>query len=278
MIGIYYIKCLVNRRVYIGSSLNIEERINKHLSLLKHDKHVNSYLQNSYNKYGKSSFSIGVIDICKEDELLKREQFYIDKNKNLFNIVKQDVFRPSLDKETRIKISQTVRNNYKSGLIPKFNGGSIKKGTEPWNKGKRYNSTNHLKVPKKIRGSREKFSQTMLNKAPIIRVYKNNMLLGEWDSPAELRDDSCREDFPLCSEMVLRNPTGRNGYPPFILQAFNIIKSAKTGIPYKGLNFETVAKTSLNRVNSGNAEMPILSQAIQGCIEGATTNSIPEEL
>jgi hypothetical protein len=32
-----------------------------------------------------------------------------------------------------------------------------------------------------------------------------------------------------------------------------------------------------NRVNSGKAEMPILSQATQECVEGATTNSIPPD-
>lgn len=34
MIGIYYIKCIINNKVYIGSSINIEQRIKRHIWIL----------------------------------------------------------------------------------------------------------------------------------------------------------------------------------------------------------------------------------------------------
>ena len=54
--GIYCIKNLENGKIYIGKSVNIKNRWISHRNTLKNNKHDNSYLQNSWNKYGESSF------------------------------------------------------------------------------------------------------------------------------------------------------------------------------------------------------------------------------
>ena len=87
--GIYKIYCKENNRTYIGSSNNIERRFKEHISNLKNNKHINNYLQNSWNKYGEDSFSFTIITVCYEQERFKLEQFYIDITKNLFNHVLQ---------------------------------------------------------------------------------------------------------------------------------------------------------------------------------------------
>lgn len=239
MIGIYYIKCLISKKVYIGSSDNIDRRLKRHIWNLNMHNHPNYHLQSAVSKYGMQNFRMGVIQICEEEELSKLEQFYIDHNRLLYNIVKIDIKRPSLDLETRQKLSRMITEMYKNGEIPRFNRGSIKKGTKPWNTGKKYDSTDHLKVPKLNKGSRKNFIKTMEEKASKVRVYDlQGNILGVWRSAKILKEDSLKEEFKLIEFMRLRNLKGRNGYNPYILQPFNIQKSSRTKLPYKGLVFE----------------------------------------
>lgn len=51
MTGIYVITNISNGKKYIGQSVDVEDRIAHHKSSLKHNRHENSYLQNSWNKY-----------------------------------------------------------------------------------------------------------------------------------------------------------------------------------------------------------------------------------
>lgn len=75
--GIYGIYCKVNKKLYIGSSNNIERRWKIHRSLLKHNKHFNKYLQQSYNKYGLNEFIYLIIEEKEERFLLNREKLFI---------------------------------------------------------------------------------------------------------------------------------------------------------------------------------------------------------
>lgn len=78
-VGIYIIKNIVNNKVYIGSSARcIRERICIHKRRLKHRVHENSYLQNSYNKYGIEAFIFEVLELCEKDKCIEREQYYLD--------------------------------------------------------------------------------------------------------------------------------------------------------------------------------------------------------
>lgn len=81
MIGIYSILNLKNNKRYIGSSNNIEKRINCHFSNLLKNKHCNKKLQNSYNKYGKSFFTYEILEMFEKidkKQLLEIEQKYIN--------------------------------------------------------------------------------------------------------------------------------------------------------------------------------------------------------
>ena len=64
-VGIYKITNVVNGKVYIGSSKDIEFRFNRHKSNLKRNKHHNNHLQNSWNKYGEDSFVFEVIELYR---------------------------------------------------------------------------------------------------------------------------------------------------------------------------------------------------------------------
>lgn len=55
----------------------MENRLAHHKSELKHNRHANSYLQNSWNKYGSENFSFLIVEQCTEDQLDERERYYI---------------------------------------------------------------------------------------------------------------------------------------------------------------------------------------------------------
>ncbi|MCP1159471.1 GIY-YIG nuclease family protein [Bacillus infantis] len=77
--GIYIIKNNLNEKVYIGSSKEIPTRIRTHIRKLRKNQHQNFHLQNAWNKYGESSFSISTVEIIKDiDNLIEREQYWVD--------------------------------------------------------------------------------------------------------------------------------------------------------------------------------------------------------
>lgn len=114
--GIYCIINIKNNKRYIGSSKNIYQRLLKHRSLLRKNKHQNIKLQNSWNKYKENNFDYYILELCKKNKLCKKEQFYIDTLKPELNIT-LIVERNILSKESRIKQSITRKKRIKSGKI-----------------------------------------------------------------------------------------------------------------------------------------------------------------
>jgi len=78
-IGVYYIKCIENNKLYIGSSnTSIKRRFNEHRYALRKNKHANKHLQNAWNKYGEEKFIFDIIEACKSNqEVLNKEAHYI---------------------------------------------------------------------------------------------------------------------------------------------------------------------------------------------------------
>ncbi len=81
-IGIYKITNIVNGKVYIGKSQNIEKRFNTHISDLNHNRGHNSHFQNAWNKYAQDNFKFEIIhtlDTYDEKEISNLEIYYISK-------------------------------------------------------------------------------------------------------------------------------------------------------------------------------------------------------
>ncbi len=86
--GIYKITNIKNNNFYIGSAINIDNRIRSHKSTLSKNKHHNIRLQNAYNKYGIKYFLFEIIEYCDNLHLLVREQHYLDILNPHYNIAK----------------------------------------------------------------------------------------------------------------------------------------------------------------------------------------------
>lgn len=77
--GIYQIRNLINKKVYIGSAIDIKKRWNMHLLQLRRGDHHSSHLQNAWNKHGESNFMFEILEeVIEKTDLLSREQFYLD--------------------------------------------------------------------------------------------------------------------------------------------------------------------------------------------------------
>lgn len=84
--GIYKITNMVTGDFYIGSSVNLCKRFQTHRSYLVGNRHANTFLQNSWNKYGEQAFEFAAVLLCDKSMALFFEQLLIDGLKPTFNI------------------------------------------------------------------------------------------------------------------------------------------------------------------------------------------------
>jgi hypothetical protein len=160
--AIYAIECHTNFvKRYIGSSKDPYNRLHKHVSKLNNNKHENQYLQNAWNKYGKDNFECYVIefvDISNLDEinsnqlLQKIEQKWIDILNPEYNITKI-VERNILSAESRIQISNTLKEGYNSGRIKSTSHKKIKVYDLDGNFIKEFDSCKQASLELKCNGS-----------------------------------------------------------------------------------------------------------------------------
>ena len=77
--GVYAFVNRTSGKFYIGSAMNLNARWNQHKTDLRRGVHVNPHLQASWNKYGGACFEFWVLERVSVDELLDREQSFIDR-------------------------------------------------------------------------------------------------------------------------------------------------------------------------------------------------------
>ena len=102
---------MVNGKSYVGQSTNITQRLSKHKSELRHNKHQNLHLQNAWNKYGEYNFIFNVIEYCDIDELDDIEKYYINiwnltNNQYGYNVESGGNLNKTLSTETKRKMSE----------------------------------------------------------------------------------------------------------------------------------------------------------------------------
>lgn len=84
--GVYLWINKSNGNTYVGSSLNLTVRMYSYYSLPFLAK-SNRLIDRALLKYGFSSFRLEILEYCSVNELLKKEQHYMDLIKPKYNIV-----------------------------------------------------------------------------------------------------------------------------------------------------------------------------------------------
>ena len=86
--GVFQIKNLVNGKVLLGSSLNLEGPLNKHRFMLKVNSHPNKELQKDWNELGTDRFTFEILETVQisnhpsfnlKDELTLLEEIWQEK-------------------------------------------------------------------------------------------------------------------------------------------------------------------------------------------------------
>ena len=111
---------MVNGDQYIGQTVNLRIRKNRHFALLKRGCHDNIHLQRAYNKYDPACFKFIVLLYCEVFELTRYEQGLVDHLKPRYNIHRECVSsRKGVLASEQTKLKMSLAN----------------KGQVAWNKG-----------------------------------------------------------------------------------------------------------------------------------------------
>ena len=90
--GIYRWNNLVTGDSYVGSAINLTNRLSNYFSPIFLKRNIlrsKSIINNSLLKYGHYNFSIDILEYCEPRVLIKREQYYIDILNPKYNILKK---------------------------------------------------------------------------------------------------------------------------------------------------------------------------------------------
>jgi group I intron endonuclease len=79
LIGVYKIHNLINNKVYVGVSTDINKRHMQHRAELRGGYHANGSLQEDWNKYNENDFIFNILELCNESDIFNKEVHWIDK-------------------------------------------------------------------------------------------------------------------------------------------------------------------------------------------------------
>ena len=86
--GVFQIKNIINSKIFIGSSLDLDAIWNRHKSQLQFRSHPNKELQKDWNEFGEENFTYAILAEIKQDEdkqidyskaVKELEDLYIDE-------------------------------------------------------------------------------------------------------------------------------------------------------------------------------------------------------
>jgi group I intron endonuclease len=85
--GIYRFTNKLDNKTYIGSAINLRKRL-RHYYNYTAISNKKSRINRALLKYGYSNFKLEILEYCKPEDTIKREQYYLDLLKPEYNICK----------------------------------------------------------------------------------------------------------------------------------------------------------------------------------------------
>ncbi len=122
MTGTYTIENLVNGKLYVGQSADIDKRWREHIGSLTGRYHENSKLQRAWNKYGEDMFIHDVLVECSEDQLYSEENYWcnllnVHDDRYGYNIRPTHPYgKPTISEESRKRLSEAQKLVWKDDI------------------------------------------------------------------------------------------------------------------------------------------------------------------
>lgn len=198
---IYMIMNIVTGDFYIGSTINIDRRKLIHFCDLRHNRHHSPILQNSFNKHGENNIVFEVIetvDAIDLQDILEREQFYIDTLHPRFNVCKIAGSPLGIRHTEQSRLNMSVAHLGKKLSDENIAKRTIKQsGTNHYGYGKNRADETKNKISKKLKEyytehsahnkggtisaeQRNKISKKLVK--PVIQYTKDMVYVKEWES------------------------------------------------------------------------------------------------
>jgi group I intron endonuclease len=96
---------------------------------LSNNKHKNSHLQSAWILYGSEAFLFEILELAERDQLIEREQYYID----LFNSSHREIGY------NKAKLAGSTAG-IKASIETRLKQSAARMGKTSWNKGKKYSA------------------------------------------------------------------------------------------------------------------------------------------
>ena len=112
--GIYVIINLTNGHLYIGSSVDVHNRVLSHKRGLRHQTHKNPKLQRAWNRDGEQSFAFLTLFQCDETVIRQLEGLVLQTCQPTYNLTMSVDGSTKLSEETKRKIGKAHKGIPKS--------------------------------------------------------------------------------------------------------------------------------------------------------------------
>lgn len=86
--GIYCWVNNISKNTYVGSAIDLSNRLNRYYHKSELTKKSARPINLALLKYGHSNFTLEILEYCSKDNLLERENYYLDTLKPEYNILK----------------------------------------------------------------------------------------------------------------------------------------------------------------------------------------------
>ena len=112
--GIYKWTNKLTNEIYIGQSVDLSKRFINYFNMSYLKNREALIISRALIKYGYSNFSLEILEYCDIADLIKREQYYLDKLSPKYNILKiaGSSLGHKLTEETKAKISKSLKGVY----------------------------------------------------------------------------------------------------------------------------------------------------------------------
>jgi group I intron endonuclease len=135
--GIYIIQNKKNKKLYVGSAVDVKKRWHNHKSDLRNNKHHSPRLQHSWNKHGEENFEFLLIEPVKDlFHLVAIEQTFIDyykcyesdKGYNICSAAGSQLGMKRSEK-AKNKMSESKKEYWKKNVLSELQKESLAKGS-----------------------------------------------------------------------------------------------------------------------------------------------------